>query len=258
MQLTEPVLDRVDDSQGDVGDVFRQACRNLGTIAAKTSPDLVQLADRVFEAITMNGYGAYDRLVEVVLPVLGEPGVARLKQRLTGALAERPKVKNGFDRVTSALHRALQDIAEGDVDTFIAHETGRRAPHGAAAIATRLLAADRAEEALVFLEIECAGQAFGSRSRRALGSLIGGHSRRCLGADLGRGAALPLGAVRGPPGRAPPARLPRGPARLRRCRGGTQGARSCSCLPARRHRAALLHRTHPVGTTARQVQQRAA
>ena len=57
MALAEPVLDRVDDSRGDVGDVFRQACRDLGAVALKASPDPVRLADRVFEAVTTNDYG---------------------------------------------------------------------------------------------------------------------------------------------------------------------------------------------------------
>jgi hypothetical protein len=155
MALAEPVLNRVDDSRGDVGDVFRQACRDLGAVALKASPDPVRLADRVFEAVTTNDYGEYDRLVEVVLPALEGAGVARLKERLTAALAERPKTKrDGFDSRAGALHRALQDIAdhEGDVAAFIAHEIGRRSPHGAAAIATRLLAAGRADEALVVLK----------------------------------------------------------------------------------------------------------
>ncbi|MFZ1425550.1 MAG: DUF6880 family protein [Geminicoccaceae bacterium] len=152
--LAEPVLNRVDDSRGDVGDVFRQACLDLGAIAARAAPDPVRLADRVFEAVTGNGYGEYDRLVEVILPALQGTGVARLKQRLTAALAERPRNKGSFDSRAGALRCALQDIAdsEGDIDTFIAHVTDRRSPHGAAAIASRLLAVGRAEEALGFLE----------------------------------------------------------------------------------------------------------
>ena len=154
MELAEPVLNRVDDSRGDVGEVFRRACVDLGAIAARAAPDPVRLADRVFEAVTGNDYGEYDRLVEVVLPALEEAGVTRLKERLTAALAERPRTKGSFDAKAAALRRALQDIAdsEGDVDTFITHETGRRSPHGAAAIARRLLAAGRAEEALGYLE----------------------------------------------------------------------------------------------------------
>ena len=78
MGLAEPVLNRVDDSRGDVGDVFRQACRDLGAVALKASPDPVRLADRVLAAVTTNDYGEYDRLVEVVLPALEGAGVARL------------------------------------------------------------------------------------------------------------------------------------------------------------------------------------
>ena len=58
MELAEPVLNRVDDSRGDVGEVFRRACVDLGTIAARAAPDPVRLADRVFEAVTSNDYGA--------------------------------------------------------------------------------------------------------------------------------------------------------------------------------------------------------
>ena len=154
MGLAEPVLNRVDDSHGGVGDVFRQACQDLGAIAAKASPDPVQLADRVFAAVTGNDYGEYDRLLEVIMPALEGAGVAQLKARLTAALAERPRKKDSFDSTASALRRALQGIAdhEGDVDTFVAQETSRRSPPAAAAIASRLLAAGRAEEALVFLE----------------------------------------------------------------------------------------------------------
>jgi hypothetical protein len=38
MGLAGPVLERVDDSRGDVGDVFRRACRDLGRVALKASP----------------------------------------------------------------------------------------------------------------------------------------------------------------------------------------------------------------------------
>jgi hypothetical protein len=149
------VLNRVDDSQGQVGDVFRRACDDLGTAALKAAPDPVRLADRVFEAVTANDYGEYDRLVEVILPALGDAGVERLKQRLTAVLQARPrgKDKDAFVFEASACRRALQDIAdhESDVDAFIAHESAPHAPARAAAIARRLLAAARAEDALAFL-----------------------------------------------------------------------------------------------------------
>jgi hypothetical protein len=156
MDLAEPILNRVDDSYGDVGDVFRQACRDLGAIAGKAVPDPIQLADRVFQAVTTNDYGEYDQLVHVISSALREPGVARLKSRLVTALAERPKSNDHYDSETAALQRALQDIAdgEGDVDAYMAHESAasRKLPKVAAAIASRLLAAGRAEEAHAVLE----------------------------------------------------------------------------------------------------------
>src|ERR1700710_1678769 len=60
MPLAEPVINRVDDSNGSVGDVFRSACEDLGEIATKARPDRVGLADRVFAALSANDYGAFD------------------------------------------------------------------------------------------------------------------------------------------------------------------------------------------------------
>jgi hypothetical protein len=156
MELAEPILNRVDDSYGDVGDVFRQACRDLGAIAGKASPDPIHLAERVFHAVTTNDYGEYDQLVHVVFSALKETGVARLKSRLATALAERPKTNEHYDSKTAALKRALQDIAdgEGDADAYMAHESAasRKSPKVAAAIASRLLAAGRAQEAHAVLK----------------------------------------------------------------------------------------------------------
>lgn len=154
MGLAGPTFERVDDSHGTVGDVFRQACRDLGEVALRAGGDPVRLADRVFEAVTSNEYGEYDGLVRAVLSALQAAGVARLKERLTTALASRPKPrKDGYDHAAVALRLALQDIAdhEGDVDAFMAHEGAVRSPQRAAAIATRLLKAGRAEEALSIL-----------------------------------------------------------------------------------------------------------
>src|SRR5882724_334020 len=45
MALAEPIINRVDDSNGTVGAVFRAACDDLGTLAAKAKPDPVVLAE---------------------------------------------------------------------------------------------------------------------------------------------------------------------------------------------------------------------
>src|SRR6516165_504095 len=62
MDLAEPVINRVDDSNGSVGDVFQSACEDLGAIAAKAGPDPVGLADQVFTALSANDYGVFDGL----------------------------------------------------------------------------------------------------------------------------------------------------------------------------------------------------
>jgi hypothetical protein len=154
LDLAEPVLNRVDDSTGSVGDVFRLACEDLEVIAVKAKPDPVSFADRVLAALLANNYGIYDGLVSVVLPALGDVGAAHLRSRLAQILADRKAGRQ--DGRADAARRALQDIADGqaDVDAYIAlvPMTERSRPHTGAEIGRRLLAAGRAAEALAALE----------------------------------------------------------------------------------------------------------
>ena len=167
MALAEPVLNRVDDSSGSVGDVFRAACGDLGTLAARARPDPHALAERVFAAVTTNEYGEFDRLVPIVFPALGETGVAALRARLAAALPNRPATGR-YDGRAAAVRRALQDLAdgEGDVDAYTALVPGdeRKRTAAAAAIGRRLLDAGRAEEAVAALE--AGADSFGSTGRR--------------------------------------------------------------------------------------------
>ncbi len=182
--LAEAVHGRCDDSNGVIGDIFRSACRDLGPLAGMARPDPVVLADRIFAALNENGYGQYDHLIETLAPVLGSKGLDHLKASFI-ALSRRPvetppqenrKVLGwgvggplyedeirARSRVTN-VRLALQKIADaqGDVDAFIAQcdEQMRKAPRIATAIARRLLAADRAGEAL--MAIEAAEQRRGS------------------------------------------------------------------------------------------------
>ena len=156
MKLADSAFNRIDDSNGAVGDVFRSACKDLATLASKAKPDPETLAERVFAAITDNGYGVFDELVELVFPALGETGVARLKSKLGAALADCPIKAAGHDRRANSLRRALQDLAnaEGNVDGYIAlvPADDRKQPGIAARIGRKLLNAGRAAEALVALE----------------------------------------------------------------------------------------------------------
>jgi hypothetical protein len=156
MDLAEPVINRVDDSNGSVGEVFRSACEDLGTIAIKARPDPVDLADRVFTALSADGYGVFDGLVTAMVPALGDAGTAHLKSRLAWALADRLQKASGWDRRASVARSALLDIADAqaDVDAYIAlipmEDLSR--PQMGAEIGRRLLAAGRTNQALAALE----------------------------------------------------------------------------------------------------------
>jgi hypothetical protein len=134
------------------------------------------LADAAVEALRDNGYGQYDGLIAILTPALGGEGLAHLKACIE-ALAATPvpvppkgeweAVGYGSGGATyahqmeerarqSLVRMALKDIADamGDVDAFIAQydPATRKVPKIAAEIATRLLAAGRAGDALGFLE----------------------------------------------------------------------------------------------------------
>jgi hypothetical protein len=159
-----------------MGGVFSAACSDLGPLARAAKPDPVALADRVFAALRQNGYGQYDDLIATLAPVLGNKGLDHLKLRFN-ALAKLPVEKPPQDKRKvigwgsggpmyedefearsrdSTIRQALQDIADaqGDVDSFIAQYDAktRKVPAIAAEIARRMLASNRAEEALQTLE----------------------------------------------------------------------------------------------------------
>ena len=155
MALAEPVMNRVDDSGGTVGAVFRAACQNLGALVAKAKPDPVALAEQVFTAVTKNSFGEFDGIIPAIFAALGKPGVAALKVRLIAAMPERPAAKH-YDNGTANVRLALQSLAdaEGDVDAYIALVPGahRLRPVVATEIGRRLLNAGRAKEAVATLE----------------------------------------------------------------------------------------------------------
>ena len=176
MDLAESVQERCDDSSGVVGDVFHMACGDLGSLAQAAKPDPIELANRSFAAISENRYGQYNGLIEVLAPALGDKGLDILKAQfieLSVTPVEKPpqdkrevigwgmagpmyedEIKASSRKTTVRL--ALQEIADaqGDVDAFIAQydEQARKMPTIAAEIARRLLAANRAKDALQAIE----------------------------------------------------------------------------------------------------------
>jgi len=155
MVLAAPVLNRVDDSSGTVGAVFRAACEDLGVLAAKARPDPNALAEQVFSAVVKNDYGEFDNLIPATFPAFGKAGAAALKARLTAAMSART-TSDRYDSRGATVRRALQDLADGerDVDGYIAlvPVEDRNRPAVAAGIGRRLLDAGRADDAVAILE----------------------------------------------------------------------------------------------------------
>ena len=163
LDLHPSIIERVDDSNGRVGDVFRTACEDLGPVADAARVDPQELAATTFAKVTNNGYGIYDGLIVSLNQPLGKKGRANLRALLLQRRQEylsaekRAAIDAGrFDYTLSGLSLALRDIAdcEGDADAFIDTYHGRDLsnPRFVSEIALRLLRARRAEEALSYLD----------------------------------------------------------------------------------------------------------
>ena len=196
LQVATPLFGRCDDSSGIVIGVFHDACALLGEIALAAGTPPEALADAALEALRDNGYGQYDGLIAILTPALGAEGLSHLKQRIE-ALAATPvpvPPKGEWQAVAygsggafyahqieerarqSMVQMALKDIADamGDVDAFIAQydPATRKVPQIAAEIATRLLAAGRAADALGFIERAEVDKPPGSARMAGCGSFV--------------------------------------------------------------------------------------
>ncbi len=176
MALADSIFERCDDSSGTVIGVFDNAANDLGEIAKAAKPDPETLADDAFRALIDNGYGQYDSLIHVLTSALGQKGLEHLKQRIIGLSKELVRKPSDQERrvigygsdgpvytdevdeqfQTRTVHLALMKIADaqGDVDAYIAQydEQTRKVPNIATQIARRLLATERADEALQTLD----------------------------------------------------------------------------------------------------------
>ncbi len=168
-----PVYARSNDGSGRLAEVFDAATASLGpvAIAARIAP--AALAERLFDAIRDDDGDMHDALVDALAPALGTAGLEQLRtlvlawQGEAAAVPSRTRPGSGGrgsfhpdqvearrrERVGRPLLRRLAD-ALGDVDGYVAQHdaAARRSPMVAARIATRLLAADRADEALAVIE----------------------------------------------------------------------------------------------------------
>ncbi len=154
LSVAEPVYARADDSNGSLGDVFRQGGEDLGALWVRAGDqDPTALAADILSLIEADGYGVFDGLPAAASPSLGKEGRAAMRRLLIerqGALAGDPRRR--FDYKVSWLLPALADL-DGDVDAFIATvDPSRRNALLNTRVAERLIAHDRAGEALDWID----------------------------------------------------------------------------------------------------------
>jgi hypothetical protein len=87
LDLANPLLDRVDDSEDKALELFHRVSADLGRLALQAGVNPTALADQVAEALLANRHGQADLLVRHGAEALQRQGLLRLRQRLE---AERP------------------------------------------------------------------------------------------------------------------------------------------------------------------------
>lgn len=150
LRLDGGVLDRCDDPDGLIADVFRHTLADCGRSWLSLPPQPLQaLAERVFDLFAENNHGVRDDVVPAFKDALGPVGLDALEgliRHRLGALSDDPG--NGRE---AELVRALIEIADarGDLESFLAlHELAGTEADAIADICERLVAAGRLEEAL--------------------------------------------------------------------------------------------------------------
>ncbi|MHB8529201.1 MAG: DUF6880 family protein [Caulobacteraceae bacterium] len=156
--MARAVIDRVEDSGERTSQVFRAAAADLAAAWTRMeAADPIVLAAEVFRLVEADDYGVCDGLAEAAAPALEEAGLAALAGQVQAALAMSGKAEGGRDGWGQRrLRQLLGDVADArhDVDAFIAAQTIDGGRPDRLEIAERLLGADRAAEALTWLERE--------------------------------------------------------------------------------------------------------
>lgn len=171
IELAPSIYGRVDDSRGEVGDLFRSALVRFENIGPRALLDPAALAVRMWDAISDNGYGEFDGLIGLLAPTLGADGLEYLKslvQTYGATPSEQPAQEHEAlqflrnlrsesgnyvaEHKGRLIQMCLQEIAEaqGDVEAYIVQYSDQdlARPSIAAEVAQLLLAEGRAEDAL--------------------------------------------------------------------------------------------------------------
>ena len=142
--LELPVLARVNDTKGEVEQIFVDARGDLATIAATATLTSADTVDMIVHALEDARVGAMGEIVRALVPALDPDVIARLRGRIETDMAPRRRVNAGW---RDALH-ALMD-AQGDAQAYAATYSASEAvlPPVGARIASRFLNAGQIEAA---------------------------------------------------------------------------------------------------------------
>ncbi|MCL7999711.1 hypothetical protein M8994_15805 [Brucella sp. 21LCYQ03] len=158
LSLADQIFERSDDGNGTLLESFHAANEDAGHIATLAKISNERLVEKIYHALQHNEYAQYERLIGSMSSALGESGLKKLQERLEEssrngvAYRQQTYARSG----STTLKISLQKIADAlnDVDLFIAQHPDHTHvnPRVATAIACRLLAAGRADEALQMLD----------------------------------------------------------------------------------------------------------
>jgi hypothetical protein len=161
LDLAKTTIERAGSSGAAIAGPFHVAAENLGSLLDQLPElDAISLAERLHADLATDDHWLIARIISSGACGLGVDGRARLRALLKADIAQLPaRKKNAFwtkaDWRRGGLCALLVDLAnaDGDVDAFIeANELGEAPFVNVAHIAERLIAANRATEALSWLD----------------------------------------------------------------------------------------------------------
>ncbi|MDE0969700.1 MAG: hypothetical protein OSA51_09895 [Octadecabacter sp.] len=172
IEMAPSVYGRVDDSKGDICDLFRTALNHFKEIAPRARLDNKVLAERVWSAVQDNDYGEWDGIISLMAHNLGPSGLAQLTANVEDygtTLVEKGgddheaiqflrRLRGGdytAQRKARFVKSCLQEIAiaAGDMKAYVAQfsKVDLKRSSIAAEVAMLLLDDEKAEEALELL-----------------------------------------------------------------------------------------------------------
>ncbi|MDR3186991.1 MAG: hypothetical protein LBT63_00980 [Holosporaceae bacterium] len=127
MESHESVMNRCDDSDGDISGSYIEACGKFGEIGKLANISVDEAVELVFEMFTKNQYGIYGSIICSFKDVLKEDGLELLKSKLLSQLSEdkikskAAKKKKYFDS------RSMVNLETGEAISFSSEECRKKA-----------------------------------------------------------------------------------------------------------------------------------